>query len=358
MQSVKYADEVKQDRELGYQVRVRYLERLTPELETTIERMDDFYKLGQLLKSGERPQEAIRIMEKYIDVYRCGSGDGLRKALGEKIQEVQKEQHELFESEGTDTFFKEVTDGRYPSYFTLNHTGSAEPQSEINGGVYVCTFKNMFWDGQSKLYVFGPKNQRFKDYLIKVRESAEEIEGHEFFKGLPLEATKEQIRQYVESNPDAMITGRQHKNPEEAIKKYGTDSVISPKIPVGLTRINGRVKRQNIGELLISCIMGQIEGNGEKTKIGDKEVTIASFDRGRTFKGTYNGRDNIEAVTVFYSGLPYTGLGDWGGRIEVGPNEIAPEVYRDFKDAGYRFGDLAELMIDLRDRKVVFFDGK
>lgn len=349
MQSVKYADEVTQDRDLGHKVKVRHLERLTPELETAIERMDDFYRLGQLLQSGERPQEVIRIMEKYIDVYKCGSGDGLRKALGEKVQEVQKEQYELFESEKTDMFFKKVTDGRYPSYFTLNHAGSAEPQSEINGGVYVCTFKNMFWDGQSKLYVFGPKNERFKDYLRKVREAAEEIEGSEFFKGLPLEATKEQIRKYVESNPNAMITVMQHKNPEEGIKKYGTDFVISPISPVGLTRLNGRVKKQDLGEILISCFMGGIQKSEEEKKNGES---------GNVFKGTYNGRDNIEAVTVFYSGLPYTGLSDWGGRIEVSPNEIAPEVYRDFKDVGYRFGDLAELMIDLRDRKVVFFDGK
>ena len=349
MQEIKYADEVKKDRDLGYQVRVRHLERLTPELETTIERMDDFYKLGQLLQSGERPQEAIRIMEKYIDVHGCGSGDGLRKALGEKVQEFQKEQHELFESEGTDAFFKEVTDGRYPSYFTLNHTGSADPQFEINGGVYVCTFKNMFWDGQSKLYVFGPRNERFKDYLRKVREAAEKIEGSEFFKGLPLETTKEQIKQYVESNPDAMINGRQHKNPEEVIRKYGTDFVIYPSSPVGLTRLNGRVKKQDLGELIISCFMSGMQKSDEEKKNGES---------GNVFKGTYNGRDNIEAVTVFYSGLPYAGLNDWGGRIEVSPNEIAPEVYRDFKDTGYRFGDLAELMIDLRDRKVVFFDGK
>ena len=355
-----YVDEVKQDRELG-KVRVRHLEKLPFELETTIETMNDFYRLGQLLQSRERSQEAsqeaIKIIKKYVNLYSCSSGDDLRKALAKRVQEIQKEQSQLFESEKTDAFFKELTDGRYPSFFTLNHAGSAEPQAEINGGVYVCTFKNMFWDGQGKLYVFGPRNERFKDYLRKVREAAEEIEGPEFFKGLPLEVTKEQIRQYVESNPDAMIIGKEHKNPEEARRKYGTDFVISPKSPVGLTRINGRVKEQDLGELLIACFLGEIEERGE-TKIGDGEVTIAGFDRTKTFKGNYYGRDNIEAVTVLYSGLPYAGLGDWGGRIEISPNEVTPEVYRDFKDAGYRFGDLAELVIDLRNRKIIFFNEK
>jgi len=32
------------------------------------------------------------------------------------------------------------------------------------------------------LYVFDPRNERFRDYLRKVREAAEEIEGPEFFK--------------------------------------------------------------------------------------------------------------------------------------------------------------------------------
>lgn len=348
MQRIRYVDENKKDKDLG-QVRVRHLEILPPKLETSIETMDDLYRLCQLCRSGGEPKEVIRIMQKYIDVHRCQSWDDLEKAWGKKVQEIQKEQYELFESEEIDTFLKEITDGRYPSYFTLNHAGSAEPQAEINGGIYVCTFKNPFWDGQSKLYVFGPRNERFKDYLRKVREAAEEIEGPDFFKKLPLEATREQIRQYVESNPDAMITGREHKNPEEAIRKYGTDFVICPKSPVGLTRINGRVKNQNLGELLLSCFISGMQKSEEEKKMGES---------GNVFKGTYYGRDNIEAVTVFYSGLPYSGLGEWGGRIEVSPNEITPEVYKDFKDVGYRFGDLAELMIDLRNRKVVFFDGK
>jgi len=349
MKGIKYTDEIRQDRDLGYPIRVRYLERLTPELETTLERMEDFYKFGQFLHSRESPEEALKIIQKYIDVYSCGGGEGLMKALGVKAQEFQKEQSQLFKGEDTDAFFNEVTDGRYPSLFTLNHSGSAEPQSEINGGVYVCTFKNLFWDGQSKLYVFGSENGRFKDYLRKVRAAAEEIEEPGFFKGLPLEATKEQIKQYIQSNPDAMITGGEHKNPEEGMKKYGTNFVISPSSPVALTRLNGRVKKQDLGELIMSCFMGGIQKSEEEKKNGKS---------GNVFKGTYTGRDNIEAVTVFYSGLPYNGLGDWGGRIEVSPNEIAPEVYRDFKDTRYRFGDLAELMIDLRGRKVVFFDEK
>lgn len=57
-------------------------------------------------------------------------------------------------------------------------------------------------------------------------------------------------------------------------------------------------------------------------------------------------------MSVLYSGLPYKGLGDWGGRIEVRENEVSPEIYKNFN---YRFGDLAELMIDLRNRKVAFF---
>lgn len=346
MEEVKYRDEVKKDRELGYQIRIRHLEKLPLKLEIIIERMDDFERLTKLLQSGKNQKEAIRIIEKYINIYNCRNVEDLLKALYEKAKEFQEEQYKLFESEEIDKFLKEITDGRYPSYFTLNHAGSAEYQSEINGGIYVCTFKNVFWHGENKLYVFGPKNPRFKDYLRKVREAAEEIEGHEFFKGLPLKVTKEQIKQYIESNPDAMITYLVHKNPEEGIKKYGTDFIIRPTSPVGLTRLNGKVKKQNLGELLFSCFMDGIL-KSEKEKESGKS--------GNVFKGTYYGRDNIEAITVLYSELPYAGLGDWGGRIEISPNEVSPEVYRDFKDIGYRFGDLAELMIDLRNRKVIFF---
>ena len=342
----EYSDEIRQDNDLGRKVKIRHLEKLTPKLENAVEKMDDFYRLGQLLQ-GNNPQEAGKIIDKYLDRSEYSNGVALRDAVIKKFEEFQKEQTKLFEREEIDAFLREVTDGRYPSYFTLNHQGSAEPQSEINGGVYVCTFKNIFWNGEGKLYVFGNKNEEFKKYLRQVREAAEEKEAKGFFNGLPLEINKEQIKDYIKSNPDAVITGGEHKNPAEAMKKYGTDFTIYPSSPLGLTRINGTVKKQDLGEMVIACFMSGIQKSEDEKKNGES---------GSSFKGTYNGRDNIEAVSVLYSGLPYSGLGDWGGRIEVSPNEIAPEVYKDFKSAGYRFGDLAELMINLQKRKITFFN--
>ena len=63
-----------------------------------------------------------------------------------------------------------------------------------------------------------------------------------------------------------MITCRESKNPEETIRKYGTDFVISPTSPIGLTRINGRVKKQDLGELLITCFMNGIQKSEEEKK--------------------------------------------------------------------------------------------
>jgi len=349
MIEIKYSDEIKYDKDLGCKVKIRHIEKLTPELETAIERMNDFYRISQLLTSEGNPEDAVRIIQKYINMHKCENANGFMTTLGEKVQEIEKEQAELFESEKADDALKQITNGRYPSYFTLNHSGNAKPQTEIDGGLFVCTNKNSFWDGQSNLYVFGNKNEKFKEYLREIREAAEKIEGLDFFNGLPLQASKEQIINYIKTNPDtATINGAEFKNAEEGIKKNGTDFVIMPNIPLGLTRINGRVKKgANLGELIMSCFMGGVKKSDEEKKNGND---------GHTFKGIYNGKDNLEAVTVLYSGLPYAGLGDWGGRIEVSPNEMAPEVYKDFKDKEYKFGDLAELMINLKDREVIFFN--
>lgn len=347
MTNKKYVDEIKRDKELGHSVKIRHIEKFPPKIEEAMEKHKDFERIVQLFESGDY-QEAAELIKRYINIDTCKNGEDLRKTFIEKYQKIKEEVVKAFEGEETDDFLKEITDGRYPSYFTLSHTGSAEPAAEIKGGIYVCTYKNIFYDGLAKLYIFGPRNKKFKDYLRKIREAAEEIEGQEFFKGLPLQATKEDIMSYIKSNSEAAITILTHKDPQKALEKYGTNFLIGPSIPVGLTRLNGRVKKdKDVGELLLACFLGGFTKSEEERKNGKA---------GNIFKGEYYGRDNIEAVTVFYSGLPYTGLGDWGGRIEISPNECTSEVYRNFKAEKYRFGDLTELMIDLKERKVIFFD--
>ena len=99
-----------------------------------------------------------------------------------------------------------------------------------------------------------------------------------------------------------------------------------------------------MGELLIACFMGGAKIHEEEEKNGQNV---------HTFKGVYNGRDNLEALTVLYSGMPYSGLGDWGGRLEFQKSQVAPEIYKEFN---YRFGDISELVVDLGRREVRFFN--
>lgn len=148
-------------------------------------------------------------------------------------------------------------------------------------------------------------------------------------RNLPLKVTKRGLRNYINSTPDTMIKVLEPKR--EVRNKYGDDFVIGPKYNVTVARINGKVKN---------------------TEYKNRFFNQIKIDAG-FFTLPYYGKDNLELVVVFYSGFPFTGINK-GMRLEVSPNNITPDVYKDF-GTQYRLGDLAEFMIDWKNKRVVFF---
>jgi hypothetical protein len=239
------------------------------------------------------------------------------------------------ETELINRFLFVVSEGRYPSYFTFNHVSGAfskevaEPQDKIKGWVSVCSVGNIFLDdllsisaeqrkssvdqgaGKLRLFILGSKNPTFRNFLKEVRAKAEEKEGQKYFENLPpLEIPAEEMAKYVDSNPDAQVKYGRAQDRQRAIALYGSDIVFTPPIPFfGLTQINHS---------------------------GDRE--------------------GLEFLSILYSNLAFRGHGDFGGRIMINSEtEKGTEKTEVYKNFDYKWGELSEMMIDLDEKKVVFF---
>jgi hypothetical protein len=162
--------------------------------------------------------------------------------------------------------------------------------------------------GRLRLYIFGNKNPTFKEFLREVRRAVEE---KEFVKSLPpLEVTAEEMAQYIDNTPSARVRYTRSARPELTIARWGTDILFTPNIPFfGVSSINCR---------------------------GDRE--------------------GIEFLSILYSGLAFSGFGDFGGRIMINESEELYQTEEVYKNFNYKWGELAEMMIDLDERRIIFFN--